>query len=57
MPGYTYCTWKKRFFRLDSKSLSYYKQESDILPKGIIPLTPYSLCKVRRCRSISHEEM
>ena len=46
--GYTYCTWKRRFIRLERSSLSYFKQESSTTPKGVIPLTAYSLCKVLR---------
>jgi hypothetical protein len=48
-PGYKYCTWKRRFFRLERTSLAYYKSETATSPKGVIELTPYSLCKVPWC--------
>lgn len=45
--GYKYCTWKRRFLRLERNSLAYYKRDDSASPKGVIQLTPYSLC--RKC--------
>ncbi len=52
-PGYQYCTWKRRFLRLERASLAYYKREDSAAPKGVIQLSAYSLCKVGERAGIS----
>eukprot|EP00050_Salpingoeca_kvevrii_P018944 m.80359 g.80359 ORF g.80359 m.80359 type:complete len:542 (+) comp8204_c0_seq4:2-1627(+) len=43
--GYQFCTWKRRYFRLDASTLRYYKGTKARSPKGVIQLSAYCLCK------------